>query len=511
MIIGVDFDNTIVSYDAVFHRAARERGWIPSDIPARKTAVRDFLRRNNREEQWTELQGHVYGKRMSEAVPFEGALDFFRRCQQNDIAAYIISHRTRTPIQGDPCDLHAAGLDWLQKHGFADFMKSTMENRVYFELTKTDKLRRITEMGCTHFIDDLPEFLSDPTFPSDTQRVLFSPEDKLDESLPFPIARSWAEIEHILFAVSPLLDQVGLRGPFLLTPLRGGSNNRVFRVETRNGATLLKQYFHHPDDMRDRLGTEFAFATFAWTHGLRCIPKPLVCDSKKRLGLFEYIEGQPLQADDVNEDAVNAALLFFSDLNRHKNSSDAAVLPLASEACFSLAEHLQSVERRVMKLQMIEDKSAQQFVRDELMPAWNKIVKSIPADDAPIPLAERCLSPSDFGFHNALRGMDGRIRFLDFEYAGWDDPAKLVCDFFCQPAVPVSSAYLKQFTREVAGDQAEKRITLLLPLYRVKWCCILLNEFLPTESTRRRFARGKIENKKHQQLEKARQRLYTTP
>ena len=25
--------------------------------------------------------------------------------------------------------------------------------------------------------------------------------------------------------------------------------------------------------------------------------------------------------------------------------------------------------------------------------------------------------------------------FIDFEYAGWDDPSKLICDFFCQPAV----------------------------------------------------------------------------
>jgi tyrosyl-tRNA synthetase len=31
-------------------------------------------------------------------------------------------------------------------------------------------------------------------------------------------------------------------------------------------------------------------------------------------------------------------------------------------------------------------------------------------------------------------------RFLDFEYAGWDGPAKLVCDFFCQPALPAPAS-----------------------------------------------------------------------
>src|SRR6185503_11886129 len=46
------------------------------------------------------------------------------------------------------------------------------------------------------------------------------------------------------------------------------------------------------------------------------------------------------------------------------------------------------------------------------------------------------LSPSDFGYHNAVLADDETVRFFDFEYAGWDDPAKLVCDFFNQVEVP---------------------------------------------------------------------------
>ena len=36
MRIGVDFDNTLVCYDGVFHRAALERGLIPSDLAVRQ-------------------------------------------------------------------------------------------------------------------------------------------------------------------------------------------------------------------------------------------------------------------------------------------------------------------------------------------------------------------------------------------------------------------------------------------------------------------------------------------
>ncbi len=53
-----------------------------------------------------------------------------------------------------------------------------------------------------------------------------------------------------------------------------------------------------------------------------------------------------------------------------------------------------------------------------------------------MPLAANCrrmkfiVSPSDFGFHNALLDDGGAISFLDFEYSGRDDPAKLDLRFF---------------------------------------------------------------------------------
>ena len=46
---------------------------------------------------------------------------------------------------------------------------------------------------------------------------------------------------------------------------------------------------------------------------------------------------------------------------------------------------------------------------------------------------ELILSPSDFGFHNTLLASDGALKFFDFEYAGWDDPAKTAADFLRQP------------------------------------------------------------------------------
>ncbi|MBC8232344.1 aminoglycoside phosphotransferase family protein [bacterium] len=340
-------------------------------------------------------------------------------------------------------------------------------------------------------------------------------------------------------AAAELIASAGFHGDFSLHPLTGGANNRVFLVEVNNGSrALLKAYFQHPDDPRDRLRAEFSFSSFAWENGLRCLPKPLGCDWQNRLGLYEFVPGRQLLPHEVNEGAVRQALDFYRELNRHKELPGAKSLPEGSEACFTLGNHLRCVERRLQRLRGVFasltdafglrddyseiNRQAAHFIRNELSEAWRGVADSVRkragelglALDTEIARQDRCLSPSDFGFHNAILSDDGRLRFIDFEYAGWDDPAKTVCDFFCQPAVPVPLDYYDIFVEEMISNLSEpemyrQRIALLLPVYQLKWCCILLNDFLPVGGQRRRFAGSTVdqEERKAKQLQKARQAL----
>jgi hypothetical protein len=327
--------------------------------------------------------------------------------------------------------------------------------------------------------------------------------------------------------VQALLGAAGLPTRYALEPVSGGVNNRVYRVECEGAAALLKAYFRHPGDARDRLGAEFAFCRFAWERGLRSLPRPLACDRSHDLGLFEFIAGRRLSPADLGPEPVRQALDFYRELNRYKAHPAAADLPDASEACFSLAEHLACVERRLAALEQVGgvmplDREAGAFARGELRAAWriarDQVVAlaarwGLPLDCPIDRRGEGCISPSDFGFHNAILGAEGRLRFVDFEYAGWDDPAKMVCDFFCQPALPVPVAFFEDFAAAaVAGlPQAQRhlqRIRLLLPVYRIKWCCIMLNEFLPVGARRRSFASDQDPlQRRRVQLEKARHAL----
>jgi hypothetical protein len=321
-------------------------------------------------------------------------------------------------------------------------------------------------------------------------------------------------------AVAALLDGVECHTPWRLTPLPGGANNRVYRIDAGGRALVLKQYFHAPEDTRDRLGAEFALSSFAWRNGVLCLPKPIAADFERRLGLYSFVDGRKLEAGEIDAAAVEQALSFALALDGLRERADGKDLPTGSEAVFRFADHLALVEQRVRRLGRIDvgdalQADASRFVSQSLMPAWDRVAarardeagRAGIALDEPLPTLERTISPSDFGFHNALRGPDGTIRFIDFEYAGWDDPAKLVGDFFNQVAVPVPHRFYAGFADRFAASRPRaglhrKRFDLLLPVYGIKWVCIMLNDFLPAGEKRRRFAAG--EDRRSAQLDKAR-------
>lgn len=314
-----------------------------------------------------------------------------------------------------------------------------------------------------------------------------------------------------------------------VTPIPGGRNNRVYRVDSAAGTHLLKRYFHHPRDPRDRLAHESAFLAHLERHGCRLAPRLLAALPGEHAALLEFVQGDRLDFGDIDDNAVDQASEFF----RQANLAPAPQLRPASEACFSINEHLVATQRRVDRLAQIVivddlDVAAERFHRSELTPAWEEIRAGILAEwpsperrKALLPSAERCVSPSDFGFHNALREPGGRLRFLDFEYAGCDDPAKLICDFANQPDLLLPRPLSDRFTQAVIATHTNpsalaQRVATLEPLYQLKWACICLNEFLATGRSRRDFTDGNSANdrpRRERQLNRARQMLdrATTP
>jgi hypothetical protein len=199
MRIGIDFDNTIACYDGVFHAAALERGLIAADLGSSKNAVRDFLNGSGRNDDFTELQGYVYGARMELVSPYPGFSAFLKQARKAGHDLFIVSHKTRHPMLGPRHDMHAAARGFLEAQGLIGD-DAVPADQVLFELTKQEKTARAHALGVQLFIDDLPEILTMMIASNGLRGILFDPDGHHRDDTAFERYADWSSLSAAILA-----------------------------------------------------------------------------------------------------------------------------------------------------------------------------------------------------------------------------------------------------------------------------------------------------------------------
>lgn len=268
--------------------------------------------------------------------------------------------------------------------------------------------------------------------------------------------------------------------------LSGGINNDVYRVDTDRRSYVLKYYPALESKTRDRMKAEVEFLQYANVVAPTFIPRLLDFDVAARTVLLEFIEGKPFSEDEsLSEVQIRDAVCFFQTLNKDRDTAHASISMDAAEGFFKLSDHLANVHQRISQLSTNHLPKAAHHKSLSLISLINhqytnvkenalNAIKRGDVVDAIEP-DERCISPSDFGFHNALQTTTG-IRFIDFEFAGWDDPAKASLDFVMQPRVQIFAQHtiLSETIPKQRHEKNEKRTNLLGAILRIKWLCIIL-------------------------------------
>ena len=202
LALGVDFDNTVVSYDGVMHTAAVGRGLIGEDVPRSKSEIREHIRRlPEGETHWRRLQALAYGPMMGEARLQEGVRKFFDSCKRRGVPVDIISHKTELAAHDETgTNLRTAAMKWMKDQRFfeRDGLGLLPEN-VHFEPTRLQKLERIATLECTHFVDDLVETFQESAFPPNIERILFSPNGRAVRMPGVKVVGTWTELDGYLF------------------------------------------------------------------------------------------------------------------------------------------------------------------------------------------------------------------------------------------------------------------------------------------------------------------------
>jgi len=308
-----------------------------------------------------------------------------------------------------------------------------------------------------------------------------------------------------------------------LSHVLGGGNNRIYRADFADGGrAALKVYARHPGDARDRLGSEYGAVTFLAEHAPGWAPEPYGVDRVRGLAAYAWIDGTRIETCTLAD--CDRAIEFAGHLDALSRRRGAGALPPASEPILSGSAALAQVQRRLMRLEALiaDEADLGDFLSCELRPVLAQALQRAQtvyaaaglSFDTDIPIEQRTLSPSDFGFHNAIRRADGEIVFIDFEYFGWDDPAKLVADFVQHPGMQLARGHRRHVADGLASVYARDttftaRLSALAPLIGLRWCLIMLNEFLP-DVWRRRVLAGRASDHqlaKRTQLSKARAKL----
>src|SRR5260221_4497291 len=113
--------------------------------------------------------------------------------------AALITQKSRPPSPGEKTALRGPPHPYLTRHGFYRTSDTGLSpESVYLELTKQAKLDRIGSLGCDVFVDDLPEFLAEPSFPAKPWKVLFDPADANPDAEDCVKVRSWDEVAGLI-------------------------------------------------------------------------------------------------------------------------------------------------------------------------------------------------------------------------------------------------------------------------------------------------------------------------
>ena len=535
MIIGIDLDNTIIDYRNAFWKTALSTGiFSESDrdsfsvenggVPGKNQIKHKLKSGEDNDFKWKSLQGQVYGRYIQNASIYPGIFNFLLHSKKRGVKVYIISHKTEFGHHDTAkIPLRKAALNFLQKRELLSGEYGILENDVFFLDTRREKVNKIAELNCSYFIDDLPEVFEKENFPGTTKRILF--DIQCEHSMKSTL-NSWQGINEFIFNQTETSDigayvEKGVNKKVKSVQIiKGRGNSSVYKIELKSGSKYAGKLYPDPTfDNRKRLVKETKAYKFLHSNGITSVPENIWSDINLNFGLFEWVNGSEInEANDENIINTAAFVESLAELSKHTSKKE---FQLASAACLSGQMIEEQIQKRYTSIREFSDSKADllRFLDNDFLGTFEQILsdskKNWPGRfETDLPNDYQLLSPSDFGFHNALLTKDG-LKFIDFEYFGWDDPVKLTCDFLLHPGmilkVQQKHLWLNKMENIFINDNTfHRRLLASYGLYGLCWCLIMLNVFITDSQGKKIIAaveKNELGHKQTKHLERSKKLL----
>ena len=513
--IGVDLDNTLINYDDVFLLGAKELKLIPSKWYGDKIQIKKYLHsKDGGNIQWQNLQGKVYGKLIDHAKLFDGVYRFLWRCRERGLFVDVVSHKTKYG-HGDSerIPLRNVAINFLENHNIS-IGQNNLLNNIYFENSLEDKILRITDNQYDYFVDDLPEVLKNKNLPNNLCRIIFG-NNECDLTDGIENFFSWIEIENRLLGewteseLISIANTTTTKNVVKANWLKNGGNSAILNVLTEDKERYVLKFYSH-NNIHKRLNSEYDSFRLIREFCSENVPLPLHKDCNLNIATYEWISGSKIKK--INKKHIERALDFIQSLHKFSKLPNFLNFQDASAVFSSGFEFEKQLHLRFRTLNQFAPlyPELNNYLNDKLRPImdtvilWSRNEWSIePSYSEFLPRLKQTLSPSDFGFHNAIEKKNGVCVFIDFEYFGWDDPVKLISDFCFHPGMEISPELKQQWVSgaiKIYGKEILERLRLAWPLIGLSWCLILLNEYRDDIWSRRCIANNNKLNRREEIL-----------
>lgn len=267
--------------------------------------------------------------------------------------------------------------------------------------------------------------------------------------------------------------------------LKGG-NNILWELKQNGTSFCLKIYPNQQMDQRNRMEAEIRFYRFLATTRFPKVPELIGISTDWNATLTRWVGGEKIETPGQSDlDSLLSFVRFLAETNH-----PSAELPNASHATFNRFDLLAQISNRremftlARQVHLNLDQIFCQIIDPEAERFSQHLIKTEKA-------WPKIPSPSDLGFHNALRQDDGTLVFFDFEYGGWDSPVKLINDLWFHPKNQLDlalSTYRDQQLQFLFGEEIWAEAQAVRRGFALIWMMIVLGEFLPQRWERRKAA-----------------------
>ena len=275
--------------------------------------------------------------------------------------------------------------------------------------------------------------------------------------------------------------------------LAGGINSCLVLVKCCGSQSFVfKKY--RKDENRDRFQSEIKFLDYVNNFSQNLVPEIKGTNRLEGWSLLTFLDGEKRKSLSKND--VEHFVVFQKLLDKNKESKGGLLLDDAADACLSAGELCTQIFLRFEKFKSIsnQERALDAFLENTLRPITLEAIEIVKQGyshigidfEEKIPKSMQTVIASDFGSHNALRRNNGDFCFLDFEFAGWDDPITAIHNFVLHPGMENPEKVNALFETKMLsyfGDvkATAERYRLLRALFVIRWSLIMLNGFLLLE------------------------------